>query len=45
MIQILKRDGTLVPFSKDKIIVAINKAFIDVDGTLYDTDTATDIAD
>ena len=45
MIQILKRDGTLVPFSKDKIIVAINKAFIDVDGTLYETDTATDIAD
>ena len=45
MIQILKRDGTLVPFNKDKIIVAINKAFIDVDGTLYETDTATDIAD
>ena len=45
MIQIVKRDGTLVPFSKDKIIVAINKAFIDVDGTLYETDTATDIAD
>lgn len=45
MVQIVKRDGTLVPFSKDKIIVAINKAFIDVDGTLYETDTATDIAD
>ena len=45
MVQILKRDGTLVPFKKDKIIVAINKAFIDVDGTLYETDTANDIAD
>ena len=44
MVQIVKRDGTLVPFSKDKIIVAINKALIDVDGTLYETDTATDIA-
>ena len=45
MIQILKRDGTLVPFNKDKIIIAINQAFLDVDGTLYETDTATDIAD
>ena len=45
MVQILKRDGTLVPFDKDKIIVAINKAFIDVDGTLYETDTANDIAE
>ena len=45
MVQIVKRDGTLVPFKKDKIIVAINKAFIDVDGTLYETDTANDIAD
>ena len=44
MVQIIKRDGTLVPFSKDKIIVAINKALIDVDGTLYETDTAIDIA-
>ena len=45
MIQIVKRDGTIVPFDKDKIIIAVNKAFIDVDGTLYETDTATDIAD
>ena len=44
MVQILKRDGSLVPFNKNKIIVAINKAFIEVDGTLYETDTATDIA-
>ena len=45
MLKIKKRDGTLAPFSKDKIIIAINKAFIDVDGTLYETDTAMDIAD
>lgn len=45
MIKIKKRDGTLVPFNKDKIVVAINKAFIEVDGTIYETDTANDIAD
>lgn len=45
MLEIKKRDGTLVPFSKDKIIIAINKAFLDVDGTLYETDTAIDIAE
>jgi ribonucleoside-triphosphate reductase len=39
-----KRDGTLVPFNKEKIIRAINAAFIEVDGCLYETDTATDIA-
>lgn len=44
MVQIKKRDGSLAPFTKDKIIVAIHKAFIDVDGALYETDTATDIA-
>ena len=31
MIQIKKRDGTLVPFNKQKIINAINKAMIEVD--------------
>ena len=45
MVYIIKRNGTSVPFDKDKIIVAINKAMIDVDGTLYETDTAYDIAD
>lgn len=45
MIYIIKRDGSKVPFNKDKIIIAINKAFLDVDGTLYETDTAEDIAD
>lgn len=41
---IVKRDGTQVQFDKDKIINAINKAFIEVDSKLYETDTAYDIA-
>lgn len=45
MIYITKRDGTEVPFIKDNIIQAINKAMIEVDGILYETDTANDIAD
>ena len=42
---VIKRNGTVVPFDKDKIITAINKALIEVDGQLYETDTAKDIAD
>jgi ribonucleoside-triphosphate reductase len=42
---VIKRDGTAVPFDKEKIVNAINKAFIEVDGTLYEDDTAKDIAD
>ena len=45
MILVEKRDGTQVPFNEQKIIDAINKAFIEVDGQLYETDTAKDIAD
>ena len=41
---IVKRDGAQVQFDRDKIINAINKAFIEVDGKLYETDTAYDIA-
>lgn len=41
---VIKRDGTIVPFDKYKIINAINKAFLEVDGQLYETDTAADIA-
>lgn len=46
MVYIIKRDGSQVPFNKDKIIIAVNKAFIEVDGTLYEneTETANDIA-
>lgn len=43
--QIQKRDKSIVNFDKEKIINAINRAFIDVDGKLYETDTAKDIAD
>ena len=42
---IIKRNGQQVQFDKQKIIDAINKAFIDVDGQLYEDDTAKDIAD
>ena len=45
MLPIKKRNGTLVPFDKQRIIDAINKAFIEVDGQLYEDDTAKDIAD
>ena len=41
---VLKRDGSTVNFDAQKIINAINKAFIEVDGKLYENDTATDIA-
>ena len=44
MIYIIKRNGTIVLFDKNKIINAINKAFIEVDGELYENDTAQDIA-
>ena len=45
MLPIRKRNGILVPFDKQRIIDAINKAFIEVDGQLYEDDTAKDIAD
>lgn len=44
MLQIQKRNGTLVPFDRQKIINAVNKALIEVDGQLYEDDTARDIA-
>ena len=44
MIAVIKRDGTRVPFNKSKIINAVDKAFLDVDGVIYENDTATDIA-
>lgn len=42
--KVMKRNGDIVPFQEYKIIEAINKAFLDVDGELYETDTAEDIA-
>jgi ribonucleoside-triphosphate reductase len=41
---VIKRDGTKVLFDPEKIVKAINKAMISVDGALYETDTAEDIA-
>jgi ribonucleoside-triphosphate reductase len=41
---VIKRDGTKVLFDPNKIIRAINKAMISVDGALYEGDTAVDIA-
>lgn len=45
LLQVKKRNGILVPFDKQRIVNAINKAFIEVDGILYEEDTAKDIAD
>lgn len=45
MLQIKKRNGIVVPFDRERIINAINKAFIEVDRELYEDDTANDIAD
>ena len=41
---VIKRNGTKVPFDKNKIINAINKALIEVDGCLYESETAEEIA-
>ena len=41
---ILKRDNTKVGFNPQKIISAIEKAFVEVDGKIYEHDTAQDIA-
>jgi transcriptional regulator NrdR family protein len=41
---IVKRSGETVEFDKNKIINAINKAFVEVDGTLYEDETAQEIA-
>lgn len=41
---VIKRDGTRVLYDPNKVIQAINKAFLEVDGVLYETDTAEDIA-
>ena len=42
---VIKRNGNEVPFDKKKIIDAINKAFLEVDGILYETETADEIGD
>lgn len=42
---VFKRDGTKVLFDPNKIVKAINKAMISVDGALYESDTAEEIAE
>ena len=42
---VIKRNGKLVGFNKEKIENAINKAFVEVDGELFEKDTAATIAD
>lgn len=42
---IIKRNGQKELFNKNKIINAINKAFAQVDGKVYEEDTAQEIAD
>lgn len=42
---VIKRDGTRVLFNPDKIVTAINRAMISVDGSLYENETAEEIAD
>lgn len=41
---IIKRNGEIISFDRNKIVNAINKAFIEVDGELFETDTAESIA-
>lgn len=41
---VVKRTGEVVPFDYTKIIDAVNAAFVEVDGQLYENDTAFDIA-
>ena len=44
MLKIIKRNGEEVLFDRQKIIDAVNSATIEVDGKLYETDTAKEIA-
>ena len=42
---VIKRDGTRVLFNPEKIVNAINKAMISAYGSVYESDTAEEIAD
>ena len=44
MLKLKKRDNSIVDFDKNKIITAINKAFVEVDGEIYSEEIAIDIA-
>lgn len=41
---VIKRDGKIVPFDSKKIVNAINKAMLSTYGNIYETDTAEEIA-
>ena len=43
--QVIKRDGTRVLFDPNKIVNAINKALVSAYGSVYESDTAEEIAD
>ncbi len=45
MFYIIKRNGDVMPFNKQKIIDAITKAFIAVDENIFETDSINSIAD
>lgn len=45
LLRVKKRNGSVVPFDRQRIVDAIDKAFLEVDGVLYENDTANDIAD
>ena len=42
---VIKRDGTRVLFDPNKIVRAINKAMVSAYGSVYETDTAEEIAE
>lgn len=42
---VIKRDGTRVLFDPNKIVCAINKAMVSAYGSVYESDTAEEIAD
>ena len=44
VLKIIKRNGEEVSFDRQKIIDAVNGAMLEVDGHLYETDTAKEIA-
>ena len=44
MLKVTKRDGSIVDFDKGKIEVAINKAFLEVDGIINE-DVSVEIAE
>ena len=45
MVQIIKRNKSREPFDRNKIISAMSKAYIEVDGQLFEDDTVNEIAD